>query len=364
MQSLRKSRVLALMACFLIVVASLEVYSFVKLEDKKNTAEKKDKKKDKDRGTPVLWRNPGDMRKRDLFYGPGSEALAPKPPFKFVKEVKEGGMPKFDVEDARGVKWRVKLGEEAQAETAASRLVWAAGYNAEESYYYKRAQIDGLKKLSRGQKYVQGNSVVGARFEPRRENVKRGKEWSWRDNQFKNTRELNGLKTMMVLMNNWDVFKKNNKVIHDKETGETRYTVSDLGASMGAAAGIGGGRSKNNVRDYTRARLVKKVEDDKVKFAYDLKPKKLGLLSIVYPPYFIRQHKATRTMNKVPVSDAAWIGTKLAQLSDEQLRDAFRAAGYDRGTQDAYVRAMRQRIDQLARLSEARIATTRQRNVR
>jgi len=348
MQSLRRTRVLAVIVSVLIMVASLEVFSTVKAQKKK-----KDKEAN---GTPVLWRDPGDMRKRDLYYGPGSEALAPKPPFRFIKEVKEGGMPKFDVEDARGVKWRVKLGEEAQAETAASRLVWAAGYNAEESYYFNRANVDGLKKLSRGQKYVQGNSVLGARFEPRRDHIKRGKEWGWHDNPFKNTRELNGLKTMILLTNNWDPFKKNNKVLHDKNTGEANYTVTDLGATMGKAAGAGAGRSKNNLRDYTRARFVKKVDGENVKFAYDIHPKKLGLFSVFYPPYFIRQHKATNTMNKVPVSDAAWIGAKLAQLSDEQLRDAFRAAGYDRTTQDAYARAVRNRINQLNRLRDTELA--------
>src|ERR1044071_10024800 len=144
MKSLRRTRVLAVIAGLLIIFASLEVFSTVKAEKKKKDKEEK--------GTPVLWRDPGDMRKRDLYYGPGSEALAPKPPFRFIKEVKEGGMPKFDVEDARGIKWRVKLGEEAQAETAASRLVWAAGYNTEESYYFNRANINGMKKISRGHK--------------------------------------------------------------------------------------------------------------------------------------------------------------------------------------------------------------------
>jgi hypothetical protein len=355
MESLRRTRVLAVIVSVLIVTASLEVFSTVNAQKKK---------KDKDeKGTPVLWRDPGDMHKRNLYYGPGSEELAPKPPFRFVKEVKEGGMPKFDVEDARGVKWRVKLGEEAQAETASSRLVWAAGYNAEESYYLSRANIEGLKKLSRGQKYVQGNSVVGARFEPRRDNIKRGKEWDWHDNPFKNTRELNGLKTMMVMLNNWDTFKKNNKVLHDKNTGEANYTVADLGATMGKAAGVGGGRSKNNVRDYTRARFVKKTDGDNVKFAYDLHPKKLGWFSVVALPYFIRHHKATNTMNKVPLSDAAWIGARLAQLSDEQLRDAFRAAGYDRSTQDAYARAVRNRINELNRLRSSDLAS-RPRRVR
>lgn len=370
MQSLGKNRVLALIACFLTVVASLEVYALVKLDEKKARAEKKDKSmKKNDNGTPVLWRDPGNLRKNDLYYGPGSRALAPVPPFKFIKEDKGGASPKFDVVDGRGVKWKVKLGPEAQSETVATRLVWAAGYNAEESYYLPRAQVNGMKKLSRGQKFVQGTSVVGARFEPRRENVDRGKRWDWSKNPFKGTRELNGLKTMMVVLNNWDL-RKNNTVLHvkDPKTGQTEalYTVSDLGATLGAVGAIGGHkRSKNNVQDYTRARLVKKVDDKgRVKFDYDIKPKGWGYITVLHPKYFFGQRRASNTISKVPARDAAWLGQKLAQLSDEQLNDAFRAAAYDARTREAYVRAMRQRINQLAGLTDARIATTRQRRVR
>lgn len=355
MHSIRRNRWLSVFASLALISAvSLEVFS---------TGKAKKKQRQHPQKSAVLWRDPGNIRNRDLYYGPGSKALAPVPPFRFVKEVKDGSNPKFDIEDARGAKWRVKLGPEAQAETASSRLLWAVGYNAEESYYFDRATIDGLKKLSRGQKYVDGQSVRGARFEPRRKDVERGKQWSWSKNPFKDTRELNGLKTMMVLINNWDPFKKNNRVLHDKTTGEERYTVTDLGASMGKAAGAGGGRSKNNVQDYQRQRMVSKVEGEKVKFNYDVKPKKLGLLSIVYPPYFLRQRKATNQMQKVPLNDASWIGSQLAQLSDDQLRDSFRAAGYDRATTEAYVRALRIRINELNRLRDTQVAG-RQRRVR
>jgi hypothetical protein len=355
-QVLRNKRWLFILASVLIVGAlSLEGFSISKF--------KKRKRQHADKKAAVLWRNPGNIPNRDLYYGPGSKALAPAPPFRFVKEVKEGGMPKFEVEDARGVKWRVKLGPEAQSETAASRLVWAVGYNAEESYYMNRARIDGLRKLSRGQQYVNGDSVRGARFEPRRKDVERGKQWGWSKNPFKNTREMNGLKTMMVLLNNWDTFKKNNRVLHDKNSGEAKYTVTDLGATLGASGGIGARRSKSNVQDFARGKLISKVEGEQVKFNYDLKPKKLGLLSIVYPPYFFRQRKATNAMRKVPLSDAAWIGSQVAQLSDNQLRDGFRAAGYDRATTDAYVRAMRSRINELSRLRQDQLAV-RQRRTR
>ena len=61
----------------------------------------------------VLWRDPGPVSARDLRYGPGSASLAPVPPFTFVEEDKGGESPKFDVRDARGVRWGVKLGPEA-----------------------------------------------------------------------------------------------------------------------------------------------------------------------------------------------------------------------------------------------------------
>ena len=135
---------------------------------------------------------------------------------------------------------------------------------------------------------------------------------------------------------------------------------------MARAGAIGGRhRSKNDIRDFQRSRLVKKVDDKgNVKFDYDIKPKGFGLITVFNPRYFFGQRRASKTMSKVPAQDAAWIGQKLSQLSDEQLRDAFRAAEYEPGVREAYVRTLRQRIDQLARLSDAGIATTRQRRAR
>ena len=350
------------------VVISLALIAALSLEGFSISAQAKKKRKNNGDTNAVLWRDPGNIRNRDLYYGPGSKESAPQPPFRFLKEDKEGGMPKFDIEDARGVKWRVKLGPEAQAETVSTRLVWSMGYNAEESYYFDRAHIDGMKRLSRGQQYVNGETVRGARFEARRDNIKRGKQWDWSKNPFKNTRELGGLKTLMVLLNNWDVFKKNNRVIHVKDTAgnktEDLYTVTDLGATLGSAGGFGGRRrTKNNLKDFQRYQMVRKVEDGKVKFDYDLRPKGLGLLTIVYPPYFFKQRRATNAVSQVPIDHALWIGSQLAQLSDDQLRDSFRAAGYDRATPDGYVRTLRRRIDDLNQIKHSQLAS-RQRRVR
>lgn len=305
---------------------------------------------------PAIWRDPGDIATRDLRYGSGAANLAPVAPFTFIEEDKSGESPKFDVKDARGVKWAVKLGEEAQAETVATRLVWSVGYFAEEAYYFKRVSIRRLPKLSRGMEYVgRRGTVIGARFEPRRGHVKRGETWDWDKNPFAETQELNGLKVLMILLNNYDARKENNRVLEVKDptsgTLEDQHTVTDLGATLGRAGGLGGKRSKNNLEDFLSTRFVMGVEDNgAVEFDYDTRPTKLGMLSVVYPPYYRSQVKKEKSMRRIPVSHARWIGSLLSQLTDRQLHDAFGAAGYDRSTKNAYVNALRERINQLTRL--------------
>src|SRR5215216_1089013 len=235
--------------------------------------------------TPVLWRDPGDISSRDLRYGPGSESLAPAEPFTFIGEVKSGESPKFDVKDARGVVWRVKLGEEAQTETVATRLVWSVGYFVEEAYYLERAGIDGLRRLSRGREFVEGQTARGARFEPRRKGVKRGPEWDWDKNPFKETRELNGLKVLMILLNNYDARKENNRIVYVSPPGggraEAQYVVTDMGATLGKSGGLGGKRTKNNLEGFLSTRFVMGIEDDgSVKFDYDTRPNKFGMFTI------------------------------------------------------------------------------------
>src|ERR1041385_4592782 len=79
-------------------------------------------------GPAVIWTNPADIETRDLFYGAGGSAHVPRAPFTFLKEDLGGSNPKFDVRDSDGVKWKVKMGNEARPETAASRLLWSVGY--------------------------------------------------------------------------------------------------------------------------------------------------------------------------------------------------------------------------------------------
>lgn len=305
--------------------------------------------------TDVIWREPGDIASRDLRYGPGAPHLAPVAPFTFIEEDKDGESPKFKVKDAKGVEWVVKLGTEAQSETVATRLVWGVGYFAEESYFLDRVRINRLPKLSRGMDYVGRRGVIyGARFEPRRRDVKRGDTWDWDKNPFQGTRELDGLKVLMILLNNYDARSLNNRVLHvdnAPDGPEAQHVVTDLGATLGRAGGLGGKRSKNNLKDYLSTRFVTGVEKDgSVEFDYDTRPSKLGVFSVFYPPYYRGEVKKEKSMRGIPVENARWIGSLLSQLSDDQLRDAFRAARYNPSTMEGFVRALRGRINQLTRL--------------
>ena len=107
--------------------------------------------------------------------------------------------------------------------------------------------------------------------------------------------------------------------------------------------------------------MVRKVEDGKVKFDYNIRPKGLGLVTIFYPPYFFKQRRANNAVDHVPIEHALWIGSKLEQLSDDQLRDCFRAAGYDRATTESYVRTLRRRINELNQIKQSQLASRERR---
>jgi hypothetical protein len=302
---------------------------------------------------PLIWRDPGNIAARDLYYGPGSAERVPAPPFRFLDEDKDGESPKFNVMDSNDVKWSVKLGREAQAETVATRIVWAMGYFVEESYYLPRAQIEGLPRLSRGTEFVEhANIVRGARFEPRREGVTRGPNWDWLKNPFVGTREFNGLKTLMVLLANYDTSPANNRVVtyetRDGRPAEVRFVVTDLGATFGKVGGLGGHRSKNDLDDYRSTRLVKRMRAGYTEFQYRTRPSGLGYLTFVFHPGYWRSQTAKeKAMRRIPTVHVRWIAARLARLSDRQLSDAFEAAGYDPTTKRGFITALRDRIDEL-----------------
>ena len=55
-------------------------------------------------------------------------------------------------------------------------------------------------------------------------------------------------------------------------------------------------------------------------------------------------------MNDIDVQDAQWMGSLLAQLSERQIRDAFRAANYSPAQINMLTRAVRDRTNELLSL--------------
>jgi hypothetical protein len=311
------------------------------------TAQKKNK--DKTPNLPeVIWRDPGDTASLNLFYGMGGNAHAPATngTFTFVKEDMNGTSPKFEIADEQGVRWKVKLGEEPESETAATRFLWAAGYFVDEDYYVAEFTVAGMPTLHRGETFVSaGGTVHRARLEREmKDEVKKLGAWSWFDNPFVGTRELNGLRIMMSLVNNWDLSAENNSI--DEVGGERRYVVADLGATFGKT-GNSFTRSKSVPADYADSVFMEHTTSDVIDFVMHSRPFFLSAINVHNYRDRTRMEQVTR---HIPRADAQWLGRRLSTLSDEQIRDGFRAGGYAREELDMYTRAMRKRIAELGAL--------------
>jgi hypothetical protein len=298
-----------------------------------------------------LWREPTDIRSRNLLYGPGGEEHEPHGPFMLVKEDLKGSNPKFDVRDKEGVAWKIKLGAEARPETVATRLVWAVGYHVDEDYFLPEVRVKGLSaRVHRGKKLIgPGGVLQDVRLE--REDGKKEAIWRWRHNPFVGTRELNGLRVMMVVINDWDL-KDENNAIRDEEIdrGQTKriYEVSDLGASFGSE-GLERRHeeSKGNLDYYLRSKFIKKVHRKYVDFNV---PRRPALVVLVNPHEFFSRMGLRKIGRHIPREDARWMGEMLGRLSRAQIRDAFRAGGYSGEELDGFTSALQERIAELKKL--------------
>jgi hypothetical protein len=298
----------------------------------------------------VLWRYPDDIASRNLFYGPGGERDAPSDSFTFLKEDLDGSNPKFDVRDLSGVKWKVKLGDEAQPETVATRLLWAVGYFTDEDYFVRESTIQQMPhRLKRGQSLIHGSTLYSARMERDRQGEKKIGSWPWRQNPFSGTREFNGLRVLMALINNWDLKDVNNTIVEDNDGGSHQiYLVSDLGASFGAPGRWWPRRkSRGNLAVYSHTKFISKITPEYVDFMTPTRP---ALFYAVGLPQFVGRLHMRWIGRHVPRADARWVGGLLAQLSPQQIRDAFRAAGYSPEDVEAYARVVEERIAELNKL--------------
>jgi len=307
---------------FLLLLLALPVS--VAAQDKDKDKDKKEKKVYT--GTPVMWRAPEDIEQRNLLLGAGGDEMKPDiSRLTFIRDQTGGYSKKYRVKDAQGHEWVAKIGKEAQSDTAANRLLWALGYETEIAYLVPKAKIEGK------------GDFENVRLEARPESVKRTGNWMWENNPFMDKPEFKALKILMIMINNWDMKDDNNEILAsrgDTTGGELRYIISDLGGSFGKTGGFFS-RSRNEPGDYQKSEFIKKVNGDKIDFNYSGKNQKL--------------------FENLTVADAQWLANWLKRLSDDQIKDAFRAANYTPEEVDTLAAAVRARAEMLA--NPAAVAT-------
>lgn len=296
----------------------------------------------------TIWRDPGAVERLDFRDGPGARGGAPTPPFQFVEEHSTGSNPCLSVTDAKGRRWRVKWGDEVQSETFAIRLAWAAGYYVESAYFISQGHIEGVGALDRARDCVREDCTFkDARFELDEDDVEKLFDehgWAWNDNPFVGTKELNGLKIMLMLTSNWD-----NKDVRDVARGsntaifqhrlpgggiEARYLIIDWGASMGKwGSVVFRGKWDSEGYESQTPDFVKGVENGMVKWGY------VGQ----------RTEEAT---DGISIEDVRWLYQYVGRITDEQIRDGLLASGATDEEVESFTRAIRERINQLKRVSE------------
>ena len=277
-----------------------------------------------------LWQLPADLATRDLFSGPGGAAMTPATgiAYTWVSTDTTGYSPGYEVRGPDGRTWDVKLGDEAQSEIVASRVLWAIGYHQPATYYVAKWELSGGP----------GGQQQPARFRLSSPDAEVVGDWSWGDNAFIGTQPYNGLIVANILLNSWDWKTSNNKIYRVKNgvSPPQQYVVRDLGASLGKTApsrllwilpisvrGFGQG-TRNNIDDFETQRFIKRVNENEVEF--DFHSIYGSVVDLVRP------------------SDVRWTAELLSRVTDAQWDDAFRAAAYDPAVRARFIRKIKAKI--------------------
>lgn len=73
-------------------------------------------------------------------------------------------------------------------------------------------------------------------------------------------------------------------------------------------------------------------------------------LTVFNAPYYVTRTKMQGIVKHIPRTHAKWVGQLLGQLSAEQIRDCFRAAGYSPAEVEGFAKVVQGRIADLNQL--------------
>jgi hypothetical protein len=293
-------------------------------------------------GAPVpmssWWERPDDLATRDLFNGPWGARLAPDPQavYTFVRPKTGGVNPGLVVRDEHGREWHVKQapprgnrGDEGPVEVTVSRVLSGLGFHQPPVYY-----LPAFTLRNGPSTHVER----GGRFRLDDPSLESRGEWSWHQNPFIGQKPYQGLLVILLTFNSSDLKDSNNTLYHttDGSRPAVRYVVRDLGVALGESGVIA--PKRNNLEVFSRTRFMTGVSDGFVTFDYHGLHKEL-----------VRQ--------RITPEDVAWASALMAQLTDRQWHDAFRAGGYPRDVAAQYIAILRGRIADGRRLGGRQAAT-------
>jgi hypothetical protein len=293
-----------------------------------------------------IWRDPQRRGPLDLAAGPGGMDGRPVPPFTFVEEPAGGSQPSCAVTDAADRRWRVKWGHEVRCETFAVRLAWALGYFAEVTHFVPSGTIRNAAPLDRTRDCIDADGrFIDARFELDDPSVRKLFEehsWAWNDNPFVGTRQLDGLKMVVMLLSNWDakdrrdVARGSNTAIFEQRVSawrhEARYLITDWGGSMGrwGSTIVTRGRWDIDGFEAQTREFVRGVRDGCLVFGYS-------------------GQRTADIAHGITAAHARWFYRLARRLTDQQLVAGLRASGATDDEAERFARAFRDRIDQIGR---------------
>jgi hypothetical protein len=294
----------------------------------------------------TLWRDPGDVTKLDFGGSVGAPVSKPKPPLTFLREDMSGTQPKLFVKDANGATWNVKFGYEVHPESFCWRVVRACGYFAEPSFFVASGKFEGFQSMKRKDPSLhEDGSFTNARFQYRDPDLKflNDKNWLFDAPPYGGTKELSGLKILIMLFSNWDnkdarvgAGGPNTAIFELKKSYSTRtiYAFTDWGAGMGSDLGP---RERSIWRCGAflgqSAHWVERSGKGSLIFHYD------GNIS-----------EGFRT--GIPAAHAAWFIQYLGAITDAQLHAAFLASGASEADAVCFTKALRERIEELRAASK------------
>ena len=266
-----------------------------------------------------LWVDPGNAR--DLFWGVGGKRLAPDPSAMFtVTEVDTAGFSfGYDVVGPGDREWSVKFPPEAPTEVVASRIHWGIGYHQPPVYYVPRWNADKAPKP---------NPQLAARFrekEPDLHGLDNVDTWSYYQNPFVGTVQLQGLIVLQAMLGNSDLKDENNALYELEkpfEGADTWYVARDLGHTFGRTGVIDAPRG--DVEAFEETPFITGIVNGRVQLDWR------------------GRHDAL--LENITIEDVRWICSRLDRLTDRQWNDAFRAGGYEKPVADRFIRRLKQKI--------------------